>query len=90
MRDDRRGEREFPPHMRTDEGVGPYTICYWKTWNFAVLESVPPGVTTCSGPVVAAVGMTAVISESDTTLNVVAAVPLKVTLVLPVKPVPRI
>jgi hypothetical protein len=34
--------------------------------------------------------MTAVISESDTTVKVVAAVPLKVTLVLPVKPVPRI
>src|ERR1700722_5087662 len=57
--------------------------------NATLLESVPPGVTTFTVPVVAPVGTVVVISELETTLKV-AAVPLKVTLVAPVSLVPRI
>src|SRR3954452_16213032 len=51
------------------------------------LAPVPPGVVTATGPVVAALGTTASISMSDTSLNV-AAWPPKVTEDAPVKPVP--
>jgi hypothetical protein len=54
-----------------------------------LLESVPPGVTTLTVPVVAPVGTVVVISDLDLTVNV-ADVPLKVTLVEPVRLVPRI
>ena len=53
------------------------------------LESVPLGVTTLTSPVVAPVGTVVVISELDTTVNL-AAVSLKLTLVAPVRSVPRI
>ena len=53
-----------------------------------LLLSVPLGVTTFTGPVVAPAGTVVVISELDTTLNL-AAVPLKVTLVAPLRSVPR-
>ena len=54
-----------------------------------MLESVPLGVTTSTLPVVAPVGTVAVIRYLDTTVNA-AAVPLNVTLVAPVRLVPRI
>jgi hypothetical protein len=47
-----------------------------------LLESVPPGVTTWTVPVVAPAGTVVVISDGETTVNV-AGVPLKVTLVAP-------
>jgi hypothetical protein len=54
-----------------------------------LLERVPPGVTTSTVPVVAPVGTVVVIHDSDFMVNV-AGVPLKVTLVAPVRFVPRI
>jgi hypothetical protein len=54
-----------------------------------LLESVRLGVTTLTLPVVAPVGTLVVISDFETTVNV-AAVPLKLTLVAPVRFVPRI
>ena len=54
-----------------------------------MLFSVRLGVTTSTVPVVAPVGTVAVINEAEITVNVVA-VPLKVTLVEPVRFVPRI
>lgn len=54
-----------------------------------MLVSVRRGVVTLTLPVVAPVGTVVVISELETTVNV-AAVPLNVTLVEPVRPVPRI
>src|SRR5439155_1723589 len=58
------------------------------TVNEAVLAPVPDGVATAIGPVVAPVGTVAVIWVAELTANAVAAVPLKVTLVAPVKLVP--
>src|ERR1700685_1035457 len=57
--------------------------------NATLLDSVPPGVTTFTVPVVAPVGTVVVISELETTLKV-AVLPLKVTLVAPVRSAPRI
>ena len=54
-----------------------------------MLESVPLGVTTWRSPVAASAGTVVVISERDTTVKV-AALPLKLTLVAPVRLVPRI
>lgn len=53
-----------------------------------MLESVPEGVVTWTVPVVAPVGTVAVMSVREDTVNV-AAVPLNVTLVAPVRLVPR-
>ena len=54
-----------------------------------LLDSVRLGVFTFTGPVVAPTGTVVVISEFETTWNK-AAVPLKVTLVVPVRLFPRI
>jgi hypothetical protein len=54
-----------------------------------LLVRVPPGVVTVTEPLVAPVGTPVAISELETTVNA-AAVPLKVTLLAPVKSVPRI
>lgn len=54
-----------------------------------LLESVPCGITTWTLPVVAPAGTVAPIKELEITLKT-AAVPLKVTLVAPVRLVPRI
>jgi hypothetical protein len=54
-----------------------------------LLDSVPLGATTLTAPVVAPVGTVVVISVAETTVNV-AAVPLNVTLVAPVRSVPSI
>src|SRR5258708_38778395 len=62
----------------------PHNENYSMTRNVLLLLSVPFGVVTTTGPVVAPVGIVAVISELDTTVNAAAA-PLKVTLVTPVR-----
>lgn len=59
------------------------------TVKFTLLVRVPLEVTTCTFPVVAPVGTVVFISEAETTVNV-AAVPLKLTLVAPLRFVPRI
>jgi hypothetical protein len=60
-----------------------------STRKGTLLESVPSGVITWTVPVVAPAGTVAVIREAETTVNA-AAVPLNVTLVAPVRSVPRI
>ena len=50
---------------------------------------MPPGVVTVIGPLVAPLGTVAVTCVSETTVNV-AAVPLNVTAVAPVRPEPPI
>src|SRR6185503_10387956 len=62
-------------------GAGPETT----TVNAAELVAVPFGVVTLIDPVVAPAGTVAVICVSETTLKEVAAVPLKLTEVAPVK-----
>src|ERR1017187_4883150 len=62
---------------------------YGTTRKDALLESVPPGVTTWTFPLLAPAGTVVVISELETTSKT-AAVPLKPTLVAPVRSVPRI
>ena len=54
-----------------------------------MLVNVPLGVTTCTFPVVAPVGTVVLIWKADTTVKV-AAVPLKLTLVAPLRLLPRI
>ena len=54
-----------------------------------MLDSVPPGVATWTVPVVAPVGTLVVTREGERTVKA-ALVPLKVTLVAPVRFVPRI
>lgn len=54
------------------------------------LVPVPPPVVTAIGPLVAPLGTVAVIAVSEPTENVAAAVPLNVTLLAPLKPVPAI
>src|SRR5713226_5805523 len=49
---------------------------YCVIWKFLLLISVPPGVVTTTGPVVAPMGTTAVMYVSETTLKLVAARPL--------------
>ena len=49
---------------------------------------VPPGLVTVTLPAVAPGGTTAVRDKSDTTVKDVATVPLKLTAVAPVKPLP--
>ena len=63
--------------------------CHFVTRNATLLLSVPLLVVTSTVPVVAPDGTSVVISDFDMTLNF-AAVPLKVTLVAPLKSVPRI
>jgi len=54
-----------------------------------LLESVPPGVTTCNVPLVAPIGTWVMIAVGESTVNSEGA-PLKVTLDAPVRFVPRI
>ena len=61
----------------------------YGTRKGTLLESVPSGVTTWTVPVVAPVGTVVLISEAETTSKA-APVPLKLTLVAPVRFVPRI
>lgn len=69
--------------------VGLKLVICGITRKITLLVNVPLGVTTVTLPVVASVGTVVVISELDTTLNV-ASVPLKLTLVVPVRSVARI
>lgn|SRR5580704_2736948 len=62
---------------------------YGFTWNTTLLLNVPLGVVTSSVPVVAPTGTVVLIAVFLDTVNV-AGVPLKVTLVVPVRPFPRI
>ena len=57
------------------------------TVELVALVAVPPGVVTAMGPLAAPLGTVAVICASEFTVNV-AAVPLNVTAVAPVKLVP--
>src|SRR5581483_4628176 len=59
------------------------------TRKIVLLVSVPLGVVTSTRPVVAPVGIVALISVGDLTVKV-AGTPLKVTTVVPVRLVPRI
>src|SRR5260370_7943196 len=59
------------------------------TWKTTLLESVPLGVTTWTFPVVAPAGTPVLIAEDETALKAVPT-PLKLTLVVPVRPFPRI
>ena len=59
-----------------------------RIWKATLLSSVPLGVLTSTVPVVAPTGTLVVISEAETIVNV-AATPLKVTLLAPVRFVPR-
>ena len=61
---------------------------YLVTTNCGLLLSVPEGVTTETLPVVAPSGTLALMYVSDSTVNA-AATPLNVTLVDPVRPLPR-
>lgn len=61
---------------------------YGSTRKFTLLVSVPLGVTTSTLPVVAPLGTVVVISELETTSKT-DAVPLNVTLLAPVRSVPR-
>ncbi len=62
----------------------------YGTWKATLLFSVlPAALTTSTSPVVAPVGTVAVISVLEATVKV-AATPLKVTLVAPVRLFPRI
>jgi len=54
-----------------------------------LLVRVPLGIVTSTGPVVAPEGTVVLISDFETTANV-AGVPLNVTLVVPVRFVPKI
>lgn len=60
----------------------------YGTWKATLLDRVPPGVVTFTVPDVAPVGTVVVISVAETTLKV-AALPLKVTAVAPVRSVPK-
>src|SRR5579859_7487132 len=62
---------------------------YCLTRNCRLLFSVPEGVFTFTKPVVAPEGTVVVIKERETTVKT-AAVPLNLTLVAPVRSVPRI
>jgi hypothetical protein len=74
---------------------GPYSLlangsmCHFVTRKTTLLLSVSLGVVTSTVPVVAPVGTLVVIKEAETTLKT-AAVPLNVTLVAPIRSVPRI
>lgn len=69
--------------------VGVKLVICGVTRNFLLVLILPPGVVTVTDPVVAPLGTVVVISASETTVNV-AFVPLKLTLVAPVRLVPRI
>ena len=62
---------------------------YGDTRKGALLDSVPPGVTTWTDPVLAPMGTVALMWEPETTVKAALA-PLKLTLVAPLRSVPRI
>jgi hypothetical protein len=70
--------------------VGLKLLMTGVTRNEVGLGAGPPGAVTVITPVVAPAGTVAVILVFEFTTNAVAAVPLKLTAVLPVKPLPLI
>src|SRR5688572_22729301 len=86
---------KFVPVIATDVPTGPLAganeaiVGAWMTVKSPVLVAVPPGVVTTILPVVAPEGTAVLICVLDTTVKV-ATVPLKRTLVAPVKFVPLI
>ena len=68
--------------------LGEKLLITGKTRNGALLNRVAPGVVTSIFPLVAPAGMIAVIRDGEATVNA-AGIPLKVTLVAPVRSVPR-
>jgi hypothetical protein len=80
--------RSKPPSQGRLSAAIPIGRDYGATRKTTLLTSVPLGVVTRTRPVVAPAGTVVVISEAETTVNV-AGVPLKVTLVAPVRLVPR-
>jgi hypothetical protein len=68
----------------------PFTIADAVTVKLDELVTVPPGPLTEIGPEAAAAGTVAVICESELTVKLDAATPLKATPVAPVKPLPLI
>jgi len=84
----------FHAEVRIARQVSHPNVCrvyglYGRTLKGTLLESVRLGITTWTFPVVAPAGTVVVIKYLDATVNV-AAVPLKVTLVAPVRSLPRI
>jgi hypothetical protein len=82
---------QFAFPLRTDQPpeVDPHAAkIHGLTRKGTLLESVPPGVTTCTMPLVAPAGTVVVMNEFESTINV-AAVPLNVTLVAPFRLLPR-
>ena len=71
-----------------DEIPGYSNCFYFVTTNCGLLFRVPDGVTTETVPVVAPAGTVALRKVSDSTTNA-ADTPLNVTLVVPVRPLPR-
>jgi hypothetical protein len=69
--------------------VGLKLVTCGATRNFLLLASAPFDVVTVTKPVVAPLGTVVLICVPETTVNV-AAVPLKLTAVAPVRLVPRI
>ena len=71
-----------------EDGVNDVIAGMWETVKLAALVAVPPAVVMLILPVVASVGTVAVTEFADTTLNVVASIPLNVTSVAPNRLVP--
>jgi hypothetical protein len=72
------------------DGLKPLITGGTVTEKLAVLLPVPPGPVTSIGPLVAPAGTVAVIWLSESTVKLVAAVPLKSTAVALLKPLPEI
>jgi hypothetical protein len=85
--------RKFRPLIVTTVPTGPLggvkPVTLGPTLKLIELMSVPFGVTTVTGPLFAPLGTVAVIELSELTLNC-EAMPLNLTTVAPVKPVPSI
>ena len=72
------------PIVGVKEGIAGATI----TMKLAALNAVPAGLVTLMGPVLAPAGTVARICVLESTVNVVAAVPLNATAPVPLNPVP--
>ena len=80
---------EIVTNVPTGPLVGVKLLIWGSSRNCLLLASVPPGVVTLMGPVVAPFGTFAVRNVSEETVKL-AAVPLNETFVVPLKPWPRI
>jgi hypothetical protein len=75
--------------FKSDSAVARESSAFYGTVKATLLESAALGVTTSTVPLVAPVGTVVVIKYLDTTVNV-AAMPSNVTLVAPVRLLPKI